>query len=325
MPQAVTPETGTVDAPASMEDVLSELETGPAPDTEESVVAELVEEAEEGQSEKEADEGETTDADEEAEESPEETDESEDTPEPTFKVKVNGNEIEVSQSELIKGYSREADYTAKTMALAEDRKNLQARFADELQQQVMLFEQLDPVLAEARNIDWQKLAMEDPATYVQLKAAVDEREAALKQAREKIDQAKKGSEDPAQEAEIAQLETRKLVDKGKEVGLDLSTPEAMNGFARQAVDYLRGTGFDDGEIADVIDHRALLIVEKARRFDELEAAKAKLPAKKVVPKSQVKPLRSDATDSGKPSAKRFPANAPREKQLDYVVNQLLQE
>jgi hypothetical protein len=44
------------------------------------------------------------------------------------------------------------------------------------------------------------------------------------------------------------------------------------------------------EIADLIDHRALTIIDKARRYDALEKAKAELPAKKVVPKSKAKAL-----------------------------------
>jgi hypothetical protein len=329
MTQAVTPETGTVDAPASMDSVLAELETGaPAGDTEQEVVAELVEEAEEGQSEEEADEGDATDATEEAEESPGEPEEQAQEPEPTFKVKVNGAEVEVPLPELLKGYSREADYTAKTMALAEERKTLQAKFAEELQQQVALFEQMDPILAEAGQIDWQRLAADDPATYVQLKAAVDERQAVLAKAKAKITEANEGTseEAKAEQARVAQAETQELITKAKEAGIaDLSDPEAMNSFALNAVNYLRGTGFEDQEIRDLTDHRALLIIEKARRFDEIEHAKAKLPAKKIVPRPQVKPLKTDGTDSSTTPRTRFPAKAPREKQLDYIVNQLLDE
>jgi hypothetical protein len=335
MDQMATPETGAVDAPVSMDSIIAEIESGaPAGDTEQEVVAELVEEAEEGHTdepekgEEEADEGDATDATDTGEETAEETPEkSEDEPEPAFKVKVAGEEVEVPLSELVKGYSREQDYTRKTMALAEDRKALQAKFAEELQQQVALFEQMDPILAEAGQIDWQRLATEDPATYVQLKAAVDERQAALDKARAKIAEAKQGTseEERAQQAHIAQEETQALVDKAKEVGLDLSQPEAMNSFAQNAVSYLRGTGFEDSEIADLTDHRALLIIEKARRFDEIERAKAKLPAKKVVPKSQVKPLRTDGTDSSKTQRTRFPASAPRERQLEYIVNKMLEE
>jgi hypothetical protein len=68
------------------------------------------------------------------------------------------------------------------------------------------------------------------------------------------------------------------------------------------------------EIADLIDHRALTIIDKARRYDALEKAKAELPAKKVVPKPKAKALKSDNSDSSRP-AKRIPANASREQRI----------
>jgi len=320
--QTATPETGTVDAPASMEDVLSEFEAGGTAPVEatEAAVQELVEEAEEGHSGEEADaEGDATDANDTGEETAEEEPrEGEDEPEPAFKVKVAGEEVEVPLSELVKGYSREQDYTRKTMALAEERKSLQSQFANELKQQVEVFKAMDPVLADADKIDWQRLAMEDPATYVQLKAAVDERRAIVTAAEARIREAQvtEGA-DP----ELATKETEALIAKVPE----LADPAAMGTFAQNAVSYLRDTGFEDGEIAELTDHRALLIIDKARRFDALEKAKAALPAKKVVPKPAVKPLRSDGTSSSPAPNPRFPANAPRELRLDHVVKQLLKE
>jgi hypothetical protein len=43
---------------------------------------------------------------------------------PKYKVKVNGEEMEVPLDELLKGYMRQADYTNKTKELAEQRKTL---------------------------------------------------------------------------------------------------------------------------------------------------------------------------------------------------------
>lgn len=50
------------------------------------------------------------------EESEEETEE-----EPKYKVKVDGQEVEVTQEELLRGYMRQSDYTRKTQALANER------------------------------------------------------------------------------------------------------------------------------------------------------------------------------------------------------------
>lgn len=49
---------------------------------------------------------------------------------PKYKVKVDGQELEVTLEEALKGYSREADYSRKTMALSERERALKAE-ADE--------------------------------------------------------------------------------------------------------------------------------------------------------------------------------------------------
>lgn len=65
--------------------------------------------------------------DEVEEEKPDELEEIEDEPtdKKVFKVKVDGAEIEVPEDELIKGYSRQQDYTKKTMELAAQRQQVE--------------------------------------------------------------------------------------------------------------------------------------------------------------------------------------------------------
>lgn len=45
--------------------------------------------------------------------------------EPKYKVKVDGEEIEVTQDELLRGYMRQKDYTQKTQQLAEQRRQFE--------------------------------------------------------------------------------------------------------------------------------------------------------------------------------------------------------
>src|SRR5262245_6426908 len=64
--------------------------------------------------------------------------EGEDSPspdEPRYRVKVDGEEAEVPLRELVQGYQRGADYTRKTMRLADERREveqLRAQVDDEL-------------------------------------------------------------------------------------------------------------------------------------------------------------------------------------------------
>lgn len=73
----------------------------------------------ESEQDEESDESEDVEGDEEAEESDEDDEQKE---EPTFTVKVNGKDVVLKQSEMVEMASKGADYTQKTMAVAEERK-----------------------------------------------------------------------------------------------------------------------------------------------------------------------------------------------------------
>jgi len=135
-----------------------------------------------------------------AEDTVEETDESEDSdqqeeqpqerlPE-SIKVKVNGEEVEVTLDELARGYSRQSDYSRKTQQLAEERKAFQAEaeairqeraqyatLLGALQQQLQSQQQLD------QQPDWDRLYDEDPIQATKLerqwRKAQEERHAKL--------------------------------------------------------------------------------------------------------------------------------------------------
>ncbi len=203
MTDTATPLAGPVDAPASLESVTAEFEAGggetPADNLEE-VTQELVKDTEErGDSEQsEPDPEVATDPAEEAAEVPEEgspegTEEADafakliaEKPDLMVKIKVNGETIEVPLSELPNGYSRTEDYKAKTAAVAEERRQveaekasldttLKAQYANQLEEATNLFAQFDPVLVEAARIDWDALKRADPAAYVAAQDAVQER------------------------------------------------------------------------------------------------------------------------------------------------------
>jgi hypothetical protein len=339
-----TPETGPVDASNVMESVLAELtEDKPQADAADDVVAELVKETEdEGQAQKapDAEESATDPIDEEEEpdaDPPKDDEETDAAPadDPIVKVKVNGEEVEVPLSEALAGYSRNEDYKAKTMALADERREVEAlkaniepelkrQYANELKQKVDMFEALDPVLSEARQIDWDRLKAEDPATFVQYSDAVSQRLALIEQHREQIRQIEQQQAEQAKEAAQAEYQQRLTAAADKIVAAmpELAEGDNFQRFATDSIGYLRETGFTPEEINEAIDDRVLTLADKARRWDALQRAKKGLPAKKVVPKSQVKPLTSDASDSSR-SSRRLPRSANRDQRVDFVVNELL--
>lgn len=341
-----TPETGPVDASASFDSVMAEFEADTKPtDATEEVVAELVKETEdEGQADKApGPEESATDPIEQDEESDDGTPDEDDTDapqtdDPVHKVKVNGEEQEVPLSELLKGYSRTEDYKAKTMALADERRNLeqakatvetdvQRQYANELKKQIDAFEQLDPILSEARQIDWDRLKAEDPATFVQYSDAVQQRLALIEQHRGKISQIEQEQAQRLQAQDQTERAQRMDVAANKIVELmpELAEGNAFQDFATNNIGYLREAGFTPDEIAEAIDDRALMLADKARKWDALQRAKTGLPAKKIVPKSAVKPMTSDASDSSRSSQARLPSGANRDQRVDFVLKELMKE
>ncbi len=345
---AATPETGPVDAPASIESVLAEFDTtdAPAADKTEEVLAELrVKETEgDGQADEapETEESATDpiEPDEDAEEATPDED-ADDTPpadEPVHKVKVNGEEVDVPLSELLKGYSRTEDYKSKTMALADERRAVEAQkatverdvkiqYANELKQQVDAFEALDPVLAEARQIDWDRLKAEDPATFVQYSDAVQQRLGLIEQHRatiERIEQERTETATVAAQAEYTErLNT--AANKIVEMMPELAEGDNFSRFATDNISFLREIGFAPDEINEALDERSLILAHEARQWRELQKAKSGLPAKKVIPKSKVKSMTSDASDSSRSSRPKLRDGASRDEAVAFALKELMKE
>ena len=118
-----------------------------------------------------------------AEDTVEESDESEDSeqqeeqprerlPE-SVKVKVNGEEVEVTLDELARGYSRQSDYSRKTQQLAEERKAFQAE-AEAIRQERAQYatllgalqKQLEAAVQVDQPPDFDRLYEEDPTRAI---------------------------------------------------------------------------------------------------------------------------------------------------------------
>ena len=107
-----------------------------------------------------------------------------------YEVTINGTKHQVTLDELTKGYSRESDYTKKTMDLSNQRKeveslqdNLKKEFEAVKSSRNQYAEQLQVLTQnlqqQEQNIDWDNLYQTDPAEYVKLKAESDKKKEAL--------------------------------------------------------------------------------------------------------------------------------------------------
>lgn len=211
---------------------------------------------------------ETTDDSPEEQEEPDEVSEQ---PQ-AIKVKVDGEEIEVTLDELKSGYSRTKDYTKKTQEIAQIRKQAEGEIQaviQERQQYAQLLGQLaQQVQTDAgREPDWEFLAQNDPIEY----------------SKQWADWQRKG-----QKAQVIQAEQRRVAALNQQAMMQQmqQTLEAQKGKLMEAIptwkdpqkakaeksmilEQGRKLGFTDQELEQAYDHRAVLALRKAALYDEL--------------------------------------------------------
>ena len=265
-------------------------------ETDTPVDEEVVEETEEAEEvEEEAPEEEEGQAEEETEEEVAEEEEYEVVAEEDLKytVKVDGEELEVGIDELKNGYQRQADYTRKSQALAEQRKETEQiqserqRLEQERQMYAnglqMLQEQQSAKLKDFDNVDWEGLKTEDPYQYMIKK---DEYRDAQERITNLVQEQQAVQQEQAQQAQQArahfvQQEYNRLVQALPEWNDSKST------IKKDVQDYAISAGFLPEEVSQLADHRSILVIKKAMEFDKLTTKVApKKKAVKKVPKVQ---------------------------------------
>jgi hypothetical protein len=265
-------------------------------ETEATVDEEVVEETEEAEEvEEEAPEEEEGQAEEETEEEVDEEEETEIVAEEDLKytIKVDGEEFEVGIEELKNGYQRQADYTRKSQALAEQRKETEAiqseRMRLEQERQMyanglqMLQEQQNAKLQEFNNTDWETLKAEDPYQYMIKKDEYRDAQEKVHnvQQQQMLIQQEQAEEAQKARAHFVQQEYARLVEALPEWGEKDST------IKQDVQEYAKSVGFLPEEINQLADHRSVLVIKKAMEYDKLTKKVApKKKAVKKVPKVQ---------------------------------------
>ena len=223
-----------------------------------------------------------------------EVEETSDNNQELYKLTVNGQEVEVTLDELRKGYSRQQDYTQKTEKLSQDRKSvdqLKNEFTrqseeakikrDQYEQQLQLLNQ--QLQGNEPNVDMDQLYRDDPAEYVRYKAEQDRRKELLQasiQEQERIRSEKKVESDKNYQSYLS--EQRNLLSKKLPIYADKDKgPE----FVKNLTNFAKEIGYSEQEISQLVDHRAVMMLANAYRYDKLK--KANLKNKKVTKVSKV--------------------------------------
>ena len=196
------------------EQAFQSMLTGTPPDNQQEVSAETEAEveAETEEVEAEADAEITTEEDEQIEEQ-EEPDEE------YHAVKLDGQDNEVTLPELKDGYLRQSDYTKKTQALAESRKQLEAAQEAAKQEQLRYQQNLDRLVSEQQSQqpqepDWDQLYEADPLEWMKQKEDArsrKEKQAELQQAHMRMQQ-QQAQEQQAQMQEYITQQHQTLIE-----------------------------------------------------------------------------------------------------------------
>ena len=214
----------------------------------------------------------------------EEVEATEETTEPAYRVKVDGEEFEVTLDELRNGYQRQSDYTRKSQSLAEQRKsyesNLQAVQAEREQygkvlENISQFQDME--VSKLNQTDWVALKESDPMEYM-------EKRIELQEAKEKSNQLQ------AEQQRLSQQNQREYQEKLSDVlqqeaaELQKVLPEyadPKSNMKQRLRNFALGQGFTEQDINSITDHRVVLVLHKAMLQDEAQKGTVRKVAKKV--------------------------------------------
>jgi hypothetical protein len=227
---------------------------------------------------------------------------------PKYRVKANGEELEVSLDELLNGYSRTADYQKKTQSLAEQRKSVEAdrvkideaaKTRDTYAQRLQVIEQL---LSTQDTENLQELKESDPIAYAIKVAERSERDKqlqAVQAERQRVSQEQQALQGQRLHQHI-QSEQEKL----KSVIPDFKDEAKADVIRRDIRSYAKSIGFSDQELSQVYDSRAVQTLYKAMQYEKLVAGKAGATKKVASAPKTLKPGTSNPQSSEQEAQKK---------------------
>jgi len=237
-------------------------------------------------------------------EEPEQESESEPDDEPTYSVKVAGEEKELTLSELKTLAQQGADYTKKTQQVAEQRKALEAesvaidqarQLRDAYAERLQAMEQLLSSPEQSENLEYLKES--DPIGYAVRVAEISQQKEqlqAIQAERYRIAEQQQAEQQHALQGYIAQ-QAAKL----SEVLPEYSDPVKGEALRSELRTFAKDIGFTDQELSMVRDSRQVLALHKAMLYDKLQKSKPDVnkrvneATKTIKSGNSVKPVTSD--------------------------------
>ena len=188
------------------------------------------------------------------------------------RVKVSGQELEVTLDELKAGYSRDSDYRQKTHTLGLEKRDLETQKNSLRQSYDTRLSELNDLIATADatvrqqqgSEDLQKLYDEDPTAAARLDYQLRQQNRQLEEVRSKAKEAQQSqyNEFLNTQRELAATKIPEFAD-----------PNKADTFKVNMRNSLRNYGFNDSEIGSLADHRFLMVAKDAMSYQNLKDKK----------------------------------------------------
>lgn len=190
----------------------------------------------------------------------------------TVTMELDGKEVEIPLTELRDGYLRQQDYTKKTQALAEERKAFSAEHAQTRATRVAYAERLSVVESALTEMappqpDWDRLRQEDPAEFAAQWAEHQRMRddlQAVRAERSRLAAAEQEDQATALQEHLAG-ESQKLLVAFPDWSDAAKAAEGLRGLR----EYASGMGFTGEDLSNVHDHRLIVLLDKAAKYDAL--------------------------------------------------------
>lgn len=230
-----------------------------------------------------------------------------------FRVKVKNDagqdeDRDLTLDELAAGYMLQADATRKTQALAQERKQVQEQYftavqqnAQQAQGELRALQQFVVANAapELQNVNWQQLAAEDPARYVQLQARQQQLGNVLAQIQAQGDSLKQ-----QEAAQLSQQREQTIQNSLSYLSREIpgfNLEKERNGLFETGRKY----GFSDGELSSIVDGRMLHALRDAMQWRELQSAKPKAMQRVVEAPKVIRPAAPQPKKSNQAALQRL--------------------
>jgi hypothetical protein len=245
-----------------------------------------------------------------------------------YKVRVDGEEIEVSLDEALQGYQRQKAFTKRSQEAAEMRKAAEKEAAEAKQARDYYAQQLEVLAQQIQQTipqepDWVGLAREVSAEeYNAIRAEYDNRKDSLA----KVEQERQAI---AQQQAVDNERYLKEHLAAQRVDMLNRLPQWKDEERRdkervEVINYARSIGFSEQEVAQATDARAIEMLYKAMQWDNLQRKK---PTAKKRTKEAPKMAKAGQPRTKKQVASRSRQNAltrlNKERSVDAAVSYLM--